>query len=227
MTTPAPATDAATELEPLFSPRNQRIARAGVWKENPIFCQILGICSALAVTNRLSSAIVMSCALMFVLMGSNVLVSLLRHYVPRRTRMIVEVAIIATFVIVVDQLLKAFWYDMSKELGPYVGLIITNCIVMGRAEGFALQNKPWPSLLDAVGNGLGYAFVLISIAIPREILGTGSILAGMVGDEGQGIRVLPQAYENNQVMIMAPGAFIMLGVLLWILRTISPQEEQP
>ncbi len=214
----------ATEAEALFSPKNKRIAKSGVWKENPIFCQILGICSALAVTGRVSNAIVMSAALIFVVMGSNVIVSLLRSYIPRRTRMIVEVTIISTFVIMVDQLLRAYWYDMSKELGPYVGLIITNCIVMGRAEGFALMNKPWPSLLDAVGNGLGYAFVLIAIAIPREIFGTGSILAGMVGEEG--IRVMPQAYINNQIMVLAPGAFIMLGVLLWILRTISPQEEE-
>ena len=212
-----------TEAEPLFSGRNKRIAKQGVWKENPIFCQILGICSALAVTNRLSNAIVMSGALMFVLIGSNVMISLLRDYIPRRTRMIVEVAIIATFVIVVDQLLKAFYFSMSKALGPYVGLIITNCIVMGRAEAFALQNKPWPSLLDAVGNGLGYAFVLIAIAIPREIFGTGLLFGDI---EALRMHVMPAGYVNNQVMILAPGAFIMLGVLLWVLRTISPVEEE-
>ena len=223
MTTPAaPAADAPPEVEPLFSPKNKRIAKAGVWKENPIFCQILGICSALAVTGRVSNAVVMSAALMFVLVGSNVIVSLLRDFIPRRTRMIVEVAIIATFVIMVDQCLKAYWFDMSKALGPYVGLIITNCIVMGRAEGFALMNKPWPSVLDAIGNGLGYAFVLIAISIPREIFGTGAIFAGTPF----ACRVMPEGYINNQVMILAPGAFIMLGVLLWILRTISPQEEE-
>ncbi len=221
MTSAAPSADAA-EADALFSAKNKRIAKRGVWKENPIFCQILGICSALAVTGRVSNAVVMSAALLFVLMGSNVMVSLLRNFIPRRTRMIVEVAIISTFVIIVDQCLKAFWFDMSKALGPYVGLIITNCIVMGRAEGFALLNKPWPSLLDAIGNGLGYAFVLISISIPREILGTGSILAGTPFQ----CRVLPEGYVNNQVMVLAPGAFIMLGVLLWILRTISPQEEE-
>ena len=214
---PSPA-----EAESLLSPRNRKIARTGVWRENPIFCQILGICSALAVTNRLSNAFVMSAALMFVLVGSNVIVSVLRDFIPRRTRMIVEVAIISTFVIVVDQLLRAYWFDMSKALGPYVGLIITNCIVMGRAEAFALLNRPWPSLLDAVGNGMGYAFVLIGIAIPREILGTGALLAGTPFE----FRVLPAGYVNNQVMVLAPGAFIMLGVLLWILRSISPQEEE-
>ena len=203
--------------EALFSAKHKKIAKMGIWKENPIFCQILGICSALAVTNRLENAIVMSAALMFVLIGSNLLVSLLRSYIPRRTRMIVQVAIIATFVIVVDQALKAFYFSMSKSLGPYVGLIITNCIVMGRAEAFAMQNRPWASLLDAIGNGLGYAFVLCAIAVFREPLGSGTLL---------GFRVMPAGYINNQVMVLAPGAFLMLGVLIWVLRTISPVDEE-
>ena len=203
-------------VHPFFSRKHYKVAREAVWHNNPIFCQILGICSALAVTNRLDSAIVMSIALTFVLCCSNVILSSIREWIPTRTRMIAEVAVIATFVILIDQLLKAYWFDMSKTLGPYVGLIITNCIVMGRAEAYALQNAPVPSLWDGLGNGLGYSFVLCAIAVPREILGNGTLL---------GIRVLPETYVGCQLMILAPGAFIMLGVLLWVLRAISPVPE--
>ncbi|NOZ19804.1 MAG: NADH:ubiquinone reductase (Na(+)-transporting) subunit D [Planctomycetes bacterium] len=202
---------------PFFSKKHYKLAKEPIWANNPIFCQILGICSALAVTNRLDSAIVMSVALTFVLCCSNVILSCMREFIPNRIRMIVEVAVIATFVIFIDQLLKAFWFDMSKTLGPYTGLIITNCIVMGRAEAYALQNPPAPSFWDGLGNGLGYSFVLCAIAVPREILGSGALL---------GFRVLPQGYPECQLMILAPGAFIMLGVLLWVLRAISPVQEK-
>ncbi|MEW6357216.1 MAG: NADH:ubiquinone reductase (Na(+)-transporting) subunit D [Planctomycetota bacterium] len=207
----------AKPVHSFFSRKHQKIAREALWANNPIFCQILGICSSLAVTNRMDSAIVMSASLTFVVCGSNVLLSLMREYVPTRIRMIVELAVISTFVILIDQVLKAFWFDMSKTLGPYVGLIITNCILMGRAEAYALQNPPVPSFWDGLGNGLGYSFVLCTIAVPREILGNGTLL---------GMRVLPGVYENCQLLILAPGAFIMLGILLWVMRTIAPIPEK-
>ncbi len=194
----------------------------GVWRENPISIQILGVCSALAVTNRLENALVMGVALIFVTTMSNLLVSLLRSFTPRRIRMIAEVAIIATFVILFDQFLKAFYWDMSKQLGPYVGLIITNCIVMGRAEAFALQHPPIVSMVDGLANGLGYAAVLAIIGFIRELLGTGSVL---------GYVVLPaEWYTPNQVMILAPGAFIALGFVIALsnaLRAPDSGEGKP
>ncbi len=194
----------------------------GVWHDNPISIQILGICSALAVTNRLANALVMGGALVFVCAMSNLFVSFLRTVTPRRIRMIAEVAIIATFVIVFDQFLKAFYWEMSKQLGPYVGLIITNCIVMGRAEAFALQNRPVLSVVDGVANGLGYAAVLAVIGFIRELLGTGQVL---------GLTVLPPDwYTSNQVMILAPGAFFALGFVIAVsnmLKGPEPEENRP
>ncbi|MHC4479585.1 MAG: NADH:ubiquinone reductase (Na(+)-transporting) subunit D [Planctomycetota bacterium] len=196
--------------------------KEGLWQSNPISIQILGVCSALAVTNRVSNALVMGAALVFVCAMSNLFVSLLRRATPRRIRMIAEVAIIATFVILFDQFLKAFYWDMSKQLGPYVGLIITNCIVMGRAEAFALQNGPLLSVVDGIANGLGYAAVLGIIGVLRELLGSGSIL---------GVTVLaPEWYTTNQVMILAPGAFFGLGLVIAIFNAIKgpePEEEAP
>ena len=190
----------------------------GLWKGNPISVQILGICSALAVTSRLENSLVMGLALIFVCIGSNLFVSLLRRVTPRRIRMIAEVAIIATFVILFDQFLKAFYWEMSKTLGPYVGLIITNCIVMGRAEAFALQNPPLVSMLDGLANGLGYAFVLAIIGFVRELLGTGMVL---------GYEVLSaQWYTPNQLMVLAPGAFIVLGILIAVFNFISGPGDQ-
>ena len=190
----------------------------GVWHNNPISIQILGICSALAVTNRLENALVMGGALVFVTAMSNLFVSLLRGLTPRRIRMIAEVAIIATFVILFDQFLKAFYWDMSKQLGPYVGLIITNCIVMGRAEAFALQNRPLLSLVDGAANGLGYAFVLAIIGFVRELSGTGKLF---------GHPILSAAwYTPNQLMILAPGAFIALGFVIALLNAVKPPEPQ-
>ncbi len=194
--------------------------REGIWTKNPISIQILGVCSALAVTNRLENSLVMGAALIFVCMGSNLFVSLLRKSTPRRIRMIAEVAIIATFVIIFDQFLKAFYWDMSKTLGPYVGLIITNCIVMGRAEAFALQNPPMVSMVDGVANGLGYAIVLGFVGFVRELLGTGKVL---------GFTVLsPEWYTPNQLMILAPGAFVTLGFLIAVFNVIKgPEETKP
>lgn len=194
----------------------------GISKNNPIIHQVLGVCSALAVTGKLENALVMGAALIFVSALSNLFVSLLRTLMPRRIRMIVEVAIIATFVIVFDQFLKAFYWDMSKQLGPYVGLIITNCIVMGRAEAFALQNPPLLSIVDGVANGLGYALILALIAVVRELLGSGSLL---------GFQLLSASwYEPNILMVLAPGAFFTAGILIWIinaLRGSAKEEKRP
>ncbi len=191
----------------------------GIWTTNPLAIQMLGICSALAVTNRLENSLVMGGALIFVCACSNLFVSLLRKATPYRFRMIAEVAIIATFVILFDQFLKAFYWDMSKQLGPYVGLIITNCIVMGRAEAFALQNPPLLSIVDGAANGLGYAAVLAIIGFFRELLGTGEVL---------GYTVLNSTwYTANQLMILAPGAFFALGIVIAIFNAIKgPQDEE-
>jgi len=205
----------------LPQPTGKSIMKDGLWTSNPIAIQILGICSALAVTNRLENSLVMGVALIFVCAMSNLFVSLLRKVTPRRIRMIAEVAIIATFVIVFDQVLKAYYWDMSKQLGPYVGLIITNCIVMGRAEGFALQNKPGPSFIDGIANGLGYAAVLAIIGFLRESLGSGSVFEWpFLSNIG---------YTPNQVMILAPGAFFALGFVIAVYNAIKgpdPEEEK-
>ena len=185
----------------------------GIWTTNPLAIQILGICSALAVTNRLENSLVMGGALIFVCVCSNLFVSLLRNVTPYRFRMIAEVAIIATFVILFDQFLKAFYWDMSKQLGPYVGLIITNCIVMGRAEAFALQNRPVLSVVDGFANGLGYAAVLAIIGFFRELLGSGQVM---------GFDVLNNEwYTPNQLMILAPGAFFALGIVIAIFNALK------
>jgi Na+-transporting NADH:ubiquinone oxidoreductase subunit D len=197
----------------------------GAWTSNPLAIQVLGICSALAVTSRLESSLVMGGALLFVCVCSNLFVSILRKFTPHRVRMITEVAIIATFVILFDQFLKAFYWDMSKQLGPYVGLIITNCIIMGRAEAFALQNPPMLSIVDGLANGLGYAVILALNAVIlaligffRELLGTGEVL---------GYAVLKESwYTPNQLMILAPGAFFALGIIIAIFNALKGQEAE-
>lgn len=193
--------------------------KSGIITENPVIHQVLGICSALAVTSRLENAVVMGIALIFVATMSNLFVSMLRTIMPRRIRMIVEVAIIATFVIIFDQFLKAFYWDMSRQLGPYVGLIITNCIIMGRAEAFASQNAKLLSILDGIANGVGFAAILILIAFFRELLGAGTLL---------GVTILaPSWYTPNLLMILAPGAFFTAGFLIWIINYIrQPRAEQ-
>jgi len=197
--------------------------RAGLWGNNPIAVQILGICSALAITTRLENALVMGLAVTFVVVMSNLFLSLLRRATPRRIRMIAEVAIIATFVILVDQFLKAYYWDMSKRLGPYVGLIITNCIIMGRAEAFALHNRPGISVVDGLANGLGYAMILAIVGLARELGGTGRIMFGE-----RTLLEIP-AYPANQVLNSAPGAFIALGFLvaLFYALGLQPQKEGP
>ena len=198
--------------------KGKQTLKDGAWANIPLAIQILGICSALAVTNRLENSLVMGAALTFVCVGSNLFVSLLRKVTPRGIRMIAEVAIIATFVIIFDQFLKAFYWEMSKNLGPYVGLIITNCIIMGRAEAFALQNPPLLSVVDGIANGLGYAVVLAIIGFFRELLGTGQVL---------GYQILSaQWYVPNQIMILAPGAFIALGFLIAVFNAIKGPEPE-
>ena len=197
----------------------------GAWKSNPIAIQVLGVCSALAVTNRLENSIVMGIALVFVCVGSNLFVSLLRRATPRRVRMIAEVAIIATFVILFDLFLKAYYWEMSKQLGPYVGLIITNCIVMGRAEAFALQNPPLLSMVDGAANGLGYGLALAIIGFFRELLGTGKIL--MIENLFGVSFDISGFYTVNQLMILAPGAFFALGFLIAFYNVLRGPGGEP
>jgi len=190
-----------------------------IWESNPVSGQILGICSALAVTVQLKTAIVMSLALTFVLAFSNLSVSLIRKLIPRNIRIIVELTIIATLVICADQVLKAFLYDISKQLSIFVGLIITNCIILGRAETYALGNPPVLSMLDGIGNGLGYSQILITVAAIRELLGAGKLF---------GFQVIPDSfyaagYENMGFMVLAPGAFIAIGFIVWLQKTVSKE----
>lgn len=188
----------------------------GIWQDNPIFCMILGICSTLAITNRVANAIAMGAGVTFCLIFSSLLISLFRNLIPGRVRMLAYMVIIATFVIVVDRFLKAYFPPISEAMGPYVGLIITNCILMGRAEAFAIKNNVFYSLLDALGCGIGYSCMLLLMAVPREIIGFGSIL---------GHRIMPSAWTDWVVMTIAPGAFFLLGVYLWIFRTIAKKVE--
>ncbi|MFC1738689.1 NADH:ubiquinone reductase (Na(+)-transporting) subunit D [Planctomycetota bacterium] len=193
--------------------------KEGAWSNNPLAIQMLGICSALAVTNRLENSLVMGAALIFVCVGSNLFVSLLRKRMPHRIRMIAEVAIIATFVILFDQFLKAFYWDMSKQLGPYVGLIITNCIIMGRAEAFALQNPPLLSIIDGAANGFGYAVILAIIGFFRELLGAGQIFGQQV--------LTGEWYTPNHLMILAPGAFFAMGIVIAVFNFLKgPDIEE-
>ena len=195
------------------------IAMAGLWHDNPVFRQILGICSTLAVTNMVSNTLVMCAALVVTLSMSSLSISFLRKWTPRNIRMMVETLIIAFYVIVVDIILKAHWPEMSQNLGPYVGLIITNCIVMGRAEACANSQPPGVALVDGVFNGLGYSFVLLLIAIPRELLGLGTIL-------GYAMPYFSGPYWDKwTIMVMPPGAFFMLAAVVWIFRSIQTEKE--
>jgi Na+-transporting NADH:ubiquinone oxidoreductase subunit D len=183
---------------------------------NPITIQILGICSALAVTTKVDTAIVMSISLTAVLTFAALIVSLLRNAIPSRIRIIVQLAVVSSLVILADQVLKAYVFDISRQLSVFVGLIITNCIVLGRLEAFSLGNKPLPSVLDGLGNGLGYSAVLIAVASMREILGFGT---------WYGIQLMPDGYQGNGLMLLAPGAFFCLGLLIWAQRQIIKKFE--
>jgi Na+-transporting NADH:ubiquinone oxidoreductase subunit D len=198
----------------------KKYAAQGLWGNNPIFRQVLGICSTLAVTNLVLNTVVMCVALIFTLSLSSATVSLLRSYTPRNVRMMVETLIIAVYVIIVDILLKAYWPQMSNNLGPYVGLIITNCIVMGRCEACAISNPPASAFWDGLFNGLGYAYILLIIVTFREILGMGTFL-------GLAVPYFSSIYWDKWIiMVMPPGAFFMLGLVVWFFRTIQPEKEE-
>lgn len=200
----------------------RRVLLDPLLQNNPIALQVLGVCSALAVTTRLSTALVMSAAVIMVTAAANTSVSLLRHQIPSGIRIIVQLTVIASLVIITDQLLKAFVYDISKELSVFVGLIITNCLVLGRTEGFAMQQPPVRSLLDGIGNGLGYALVLVAVAFVRELLGSGRVL---------GLVVLPTVseggfYQPNGLMVLGPSAFLLIGCFIWALRSLRPEQNE-
>lgn len=203
----------------ILSSKNFKLLTNPLNLQNPITVQILGICSALAVTVKLKPAIVMGLSVMVVTAVSNLVISAMRNYIPPRIRIIVQLVVVASMVILVDQLLRAFVYDVSKQLSVYVGLIITNCIIMGRLEAFAMGNKPWPSFVDGIGNGLGYSIILITIGFIREVFGSGSVL---------GINLIPKAffdagYVSNGMMIMPTAALILVGVIIWVQRSFNKE----
>jgi Na(+)-translocating NADH:ubiquinone oxidoreductase D subunit len=189
----------------------------GIWRDHPIFSMVLGICSALAVSNTVANAIAMGAGVTFVLFATGLLIALLRPLIPARARMISYMVVIATFVIVVDRVLKAAYPDISRAIGPYVGLIITNCIIMGRAEAFYITNTVGQSLLDALANGFGYTYTLVGIAAVRELLGFGTLL---------GFRVMPDGWTNWVVMAMAPGAFFLLAIFIWVTRQLAGMTSE-
>jgi Na+-transporting NADH:ubiquinone oxidoreductase subunit D len=203
-----------SEKEPLFSSKNIKLLTEPLGNSNPITVQVLGICSALAVTVKMKPAFVMAISVMVVLAVSNVVISFIRNSIPPRIRIIVQLVVIAAMVILVDQILKAFVYDISKQLSVFVGLIITNCILMGRLEAFAMGNKPWASFLDGIGNAAGYSIILIIISFFRELLGSGTIWDYRVIPEG----FYQFGYENNGLMILPPMALIVVGIIIWVQR---------
>ena len=207
-----------SEKEGIFSKKNIKLLTNPLSNANPITVLVLGVCSALAVTAQLKPAVVMSLSVTIVTAFANLIISVIRNTIPNRIRIIVQLVVVAALVILVDQVLKAFVYDVSKQLSVFVGLIITNCILMGRLEAFALGNKPWPSFLDGIGNGAGYGLILVTIAFFRELFGSGSLW---------GYKIIPQEwyianggwYSNNGMMILPPMALIIVGVIIWIQRS--------
>jgi len=207
----------AEPKEPLFSPKNKRLITDPLNENNPITIQVLGICSALAITVQVKQAVFMSLSVLFVMVAGNWLISTLRNFIPNRIRIIVQLVVVATLVTLVDLTLKAYVPDVSEKLSVFVGLIITNCIIMGRFEAFAMGNKQWPSILDALGNAVGYAWILIAVAVVREVLGSGAFW---------GYKFIPESwmianggfYMNNNLMILPPMALITVGVIIWIQR---------
>jgi len=210
--------------EPLFSKKNKKLLTNPLDIDNPITVQVLGICSALAITSQVKPALVMTLGLTFVTAFSNLFISMLRNTIPSRIRIIVQLAIVSVWVIMVDQLLKAYVYDMAKLMSVYVGLIITNCIVMGRLEAYAMGNKPWPSFLDGIGNGLGYGVILISMAFIRELLGGGTLFKGLPF-EWQVFASMGIKYQGNGLLLLPAGACILLGIIIWIQRSINGHRE--
>jgi len=210
--------------EPLFSKKNKKLITDPLNDSNPITVQVLGICSALAITVQVKQAIVMSLSVLAVLIGGNLIISLIRNIIPSRIRIIVQLVVAAALVICVDQILKAYVYDVSKQLSVFVGLIITNCIIMGRFEAFALGNKPWPSFLDGIGNGLGYSLVLVVVAFFKEVLGSGTITLPAIGK----LTIVPESvysfgYENNGLMLLPPSSLIIVALYIWVQKSRNPE----
>ena len=211
-------------MSKLFSEENRAAFSKPLNLDNPVVIQVLGICSALAVTSQLKPAIVMGLSVTVITAFANVIISLLRKTIPNRIRIIVQLVVVAALVTIVSQLLKAYVYDVSVQLSVYVGLIITNCILMGRLEAFAMQNSPWPSLLDGIGNGLGYAWVLIVVGFVRELFGFGTLL---------GFQIIPESwyvenggwYMNNGMMVMPAMSLIIVGCVIWALRSLNKEEK--
>lgn len=209
-------------MSSLFSTKTKEVFIGPMGKNNPITVQVLGICSALAVTAKLEPALVMGLSVTVILAFSNVIISLLRDTIPNRIRIIVQLVVVAALVTVVSEVLKAFAYDVSVQLSVYIGLIITNCILMGRLEAFAMSNKPWESFVDGLGNGLGYAWILVAVAFFRELFGSGTLL---------GFRVIPQmvydaGYTNNGLMILPPMALILVACIIWVHRLMNKDLQE-
>lgn len=207
------------QSEPLFSKKNRKLVTNPLDIDNPVTVQVLGICSALAVTTQLKPALVMALAVTVVVASSNAIISVIRNTIPPRIRIIVQLAIVSLWVTLVNELLKAYMYDVAKQLSVFVGLIITNCIVMGRLEAYAMGNKPWPSTLDGIGNGLGYGLILMLVAIFRELLGSGSLF-GFKVFESVGLH-----YQGNGLMLLPAGACIIIGIIIWVQRSLNGYRE--
>lgn len=212
--------------EPLFSKKNRKLITDPLTDNNPVTVQVLGICSALAITVQVNQAIVMGLSVIFVTMMSNFVISSMRNIIPSRIRIIVQLVIVAALVIVVDQILQAFLPDLSEKLSVFVGLIITNCILMGRLEAFAMGNKPWPSLMDGLGNGLGYTGLLLIVAVFRELFGSGSLLGIPIfgspiptADSPMGTGLYAMGYMNNNLVILPPFALVVVGIIIWVQRS--------
>jgi len=209
-------------MEPLFSKKNRKLVTDPLTDNNPVTIQVLGICSALAITVQVKQAVVMGAAVLFVLVLGNMIISMLRNLIPSRIRIIVQLVVVASLVIIVNEVLKAYMPDVSEQLSVFVGLIITNCIIMGRFEAFAMANKPWPSIMDGFGNGFGYAGLLILVAFFRELLGSGSIYGIKVFGSplpGEEWGLYTMGYVNNNMMILPPMALIIVGVIIWVQRS--------
>ena len=199
----------------LFSKKNKEALNTPLLKENPVTVQVLGICSALAVTSKLEPAIVMGLSVTIIVAMANVIISLIRNTIPMRIRIIVQLVVVAALVTLVSEVLKAFAYDVSVQLSVYIGLIITNCILMGRLEAFAMQNKPWPSFLDGIGNGVGYAMILVVVAFFRELFGSGTLFNYPVFEK---LGLYEIGYINNGLMLLAPAAFFLIACVIWYQR---------
>ncbi len=203
--------------------KDSRLILDPLGDDNPITIQVLGICSALAITAELKASIVMTISVLFVMGAGNVVISLIRNIIPSKIRIIVQLTVVAALVIIVDQVLKAYSYQLSKELGAFIGLIITNCIIMGRFEAFALANGPWRSFLDGIGNALGYGLILIIVGFFRELLGSGTLLGfPVLGDPIAKTGLYSIGYENNGFMLLAPMALIVVGIIIWVQRSKNP-----